>query len=164
MRAGREPRFSPGQRRGRMATRAGGTAGGAGHGPDEVREEGAGAHWTERVRARARELGFTDADVARRLDVSTTRYNNYMGRAREPDLMLFARICRVLDTTPDRVLAFEAEPRGDTPGGRELARATARLRALPRSAIPLACALLDALADNMGDSSPQATDAGKGAA
>ncbi len=145
-----------------MATRAGGIPGGAKNEPDETRGNVAGAHWTERVRARARELGYSDADVARRLDVSTTRYNNYMGRVREPDLMLFARICRVLDTTPDLVLAFRTEPERDTSGELELARAMSRLRALPPSAIPLASALLDALADNLDVGRPQTTDAGKG--
>ena len=107
-------------------------------------------HWTERVRARARELGLTDADVARRLDLSPTRYANYMGRSREPDLMLFTRICRTLDTTPDRILSFGTGPMPDSPEGMVLSRAVSTLRALPRGSLPLAHALLTALAADAG--------------
>ena len=60
----------------------------------------------ERLLARARALGLTDAEVARRLGLAQSRYANYVNGNREPDLATFARICRALATTPDEILGF----------------------------------------------------------
>jgi len=60
----------------------------------------------EKLRARARELGLSDTEVARRLGLSQSRYANYVVDKREPDFATFIRICRVLGTTPDRLLGF----------------------------------------------------------
>ena len=62
------------------------------------------AGWGERIRARARELGLTDAAVARALDLPQRRYSAYVNEAREPDFATLLRVCRVLRTTPDAVL------------------------------------------------------------
>ena len=50
----------------------------------------------ERLRARARELGWSDAEVARRVGLAQTRYANYVTDRHEPDLATFVRICAVL--------------------------------------------------------------------
>ena len=50
----------------------------------------------ERLRARARELGWSDAEVARRVGLAQTRYANYVTDRHEPDLATFVRICSVL--------------------------------------------------------------------
>ncbi len=60
----------------------------------------------EKLRTRARELGLSDTEVARRLDLSQSRYSNYVVDKREPDLATFVRICRVLGTRPDVLLGF----------------------------------------------------------
>lgn len=60
----------------------------------------------EKLRTRARELGLSDAEVARRLGLSQSRYANYVVDKREPDFRTFIRICRVLGTTPDVLLGF----------------------------------------------------------
>ena len=66
----------------------------------------------QRLRRRARELGLSDAEVARRAGLTTTRYGHYVSDYREPDLVTFGRICRVLGMTPNDILAFVPEPDG----------------------------------------------------
>ena len=63
----------------------------------------------EKLRGRARELGLTDAEVARRVGLSQSRYANYVVDKREPDFATFIKICHVLGTTPDLLLGFVAE-------------------------------------------------------
>ena len=62
-----------------------------------------------RLKARARELGITDSEVARRVGIGQPRYANYVNDTNEPDLGTLARICRALKTSPDVVMGF-AEP------------------------------------------------------
>jgi transcriptional regulator with XRE-family HTH domain len=61
----------------------------------------------DQLRRRAKELDLTDAEVARRAGLSPRRYGNYVTADREPDLQTLVRICRVLGTTPDRLLGFD---------------------------------------------------------
>jgi len=96
----------------------------------------------ERLRARARELGLTDAEVARRLGLAQSRYANYVNGNREPDLATFARICRVLATTPDEILGFNSNG-GAEP---ERRRALAAIEAMDQPALRLAAVLLEAIA------------------
>lgn len=74
-----------------------------------------------RLRARARELGWTDAEVARRVGVGQTRYANYVTDRHEPDLATLTRICAVLRYSPSDLLAW---PAGFTEEG---ARLSARI-------------------------------------
>jgi transcriptional regulator with XRE-family HTH domain len=67
----------------------------------------------ERLKARARELGLTDVEVARRAGLNDRRYAHYVSNAREPDLATLVRISRTLDTTPNDLLGIsstEIEP------------------------------------------------------
>ena len=57
-----------------------------------------------RLRARARALGFSDAEIARRLGFGPSRYTNYVSDLREPDFATLVRICELLETTPNEVL------------------------------------------------------------
>lgn len=66
----------------------------------------------QRLRRRARELGLSDAEVARRAGLTATRYGHYVSDYREPDLVTFSRICGVLGMTPNDILAFVPEPDG----------------------------------------------------
>jgi transcriptional regulator with XRE-family HTH domain len=63
----------------------------------------------QRLRARAAELGMTNAAVARAAGVSEQRYGNYVTNTREPDLATFVRIARALQTSPNALLAFEVK-------------------------------------------------------
>ena len=101
--------------------------------------------WAERLKARARELGIPDAEVARRVDLAPTRYSNYVNSRREPDLRMFARICRALATTPDAILGFGRSVSEDSPHARLVARGTGALGALEGRDLALAVHLLESL-------------------
>jgi len=58
----------------------------------------------DKIRARARSIGLSDADVARRLELTASRFGRYVRDDREPDLGLLLRICSVLDCTPTDLL------------------------------------------------------------
>ena len=58
------------------------------------------------LRERARTLGLSDSEIARRLGLSQARYHNYVSDTAEPDLGTLVRICRALGTSPDEVLPF----------------------------------------------------------
>jgi transcriptional regulator with XRE-family HTH domain len=62
------------------------------------------ARLVKRLRVRARVLGLSDAEVARRLGLGATRYANHVNGTREPDFTTFLRICQVLKTTPNDLL------------------------------------------------------------
>ncbi len=70
--------------------------------------------FARRIRERARELGLSDAEVARRAGLSERRYSYYATGEREPSLPTLVRICGVLATTPNEVL-LEAEKRTPSP-------------------------------------------------
>ncbi|WP_367718311.1 helix-turn-helix transcriptional regulator [Nitratireductor sp. GISD-1A_MAKvit] len=64
------------------------------------------------LRRRAKELGLTDAEVARRVGSSERRYGFYVTGDRESDLATLLRIANVLQVDADRLLRpwDEAEP------------------------------------------------------
>jgi len=67
-----------------------------------------------RLRARARQLGLSDAQVARRTGLGERRYANYVAGTREPDFETLVRISRTLNLTPNELLAYEPSPDRDT--------------------------------------------------
>lgn len=74
------------------------------------------AELSESLRERARELGISHAEAARRAGLSERRYGNYVSGVREPDLRTLARIAEVLQTTPNDLLGiqpFRQEPDRD---------------------------------------------------
>lgn len=56
------------------------------------------------LRRRAKELGLTDAEVARRVGISERRYGFYVTGDREPDLATLLRISDILQVDVDRLL------------------------------------------------------------
>lgn len=56
------------------------------------------------LRKRAKELGLSNAEVARRARLSERRYGNYVSGRRESDLATLVRIASVLATTPNDLL------------------------------------------------------------
>lgn len=66
----------------------------------------------DRLRQRARELGLTDSEVARRLGLSQARYANYVNDKREPDFRTFLEICRILAVSPGRLFGLGEQPAG----------------------------------------------------
>ena len=97
--------------------------------------------WHDRLKARARELGLTDAEVARRLDLSQARYSSYANGRREPDFRTLLRICDILLITPDRL--FTARPEGSE--NLRMTAAISALRSLNPETLEIAVALLDTL-------------------
>ena len=106
----------------------------------------------ERLRARARELQLTDAEVARRLGLAQSRYAHYVSGTRAPDYRTLARICRTLLTSPDHLLGFSADSPGPSSEGALLReRALASLAAMDLGSLRLAADILDAIARRSGD-------------
>lgn len=101
-----------------------------------------GQNWGERLRSRAQELGWSDAEVARRIGIPQRRYSTYVNMTREPNFADLMRICAVLGTTPDHVLGG-VEPSGDE---HITGRAVAALRRMPPQHQKLALVSLEAMA------------------
>lgn len=101
--------------------------------------------WGDRLRRRAKELGLSDADVARRLGLAPGRYSTYVNMTREPDFATFVRICGALQTTPDEILGVvraKAKGRADP----VLARAAGVLAVLDPTALLEATEVLEVMA------------------
>lgn len=97
-----------------------------------------------RLRSRAVELGLSDAEVARRAGLTTTRYGHYVTDTREPDLATLVRICRVLGISPDELLAFDLTERDDLSRRRQSVARFAE--AMDASTLDIAVAVMQALA------------------
>ena len=68
------------------------------------------AGWGERLRERAREMGMSDAAVARLVGLAQRRYSAYVNETRSPDYRTLVAICRALRTSPDAILGFAQHP------------------------------------------------------
>ena len=99
--------------------------------------------WNARLKARAKELGLSDAEVARRLDIAQSRYASYARGAREPDFATLQRICRVLRTTPDAILGVPSVVPPEDPA---MGQALVSLAAMKPTRLRVAVVLLKALA------------------
>lgn len=67
------------------------------------------------LKKRARELGLSSAEVARRAGLTERRYGNYITGRREPDLATLVRIATVLESSPNALLNFDEKPSEPTP-------------------------------------------------
>jgi transcriptional regulator with XRE-family HTH domain len=56
------------------------------------------------LRARAQELGISNAEAARRSGISERRYGNYTTGFRDPDLQTLVQIAKALHCTPNDLL------------------------------------------------------------
>ena len=106
-----------------------------------------------RLQQRAKELGLTDVAIARRLGLTQTRYSNYTSGIREPDLRLFARICRELETTPNEVLGFGGT--ADASAATTRSRIEALVQGFERDRLELALSLMQAVARHGHDRVPR---------
>jgi transcriptional regulator with XRE-family HTH domain len=79
-----------------------------------------------RLVARARELGLSNAEVARRAGLSERRFGNYVTDTREPDLQTLTTLARVLAISSDELLGMTA-PSTTTERDRLLAQIEAAL-------------------------------------
>lgn len=99
-----------------------------------------------RLAARARELGLSNAEIARRAGLSERRFGNYVADYREPDLQTLATLARVLLITTDTLLGL-APDKAESDRGRLLAEIDSALRHLPESDLELISIQLRAVAE-----------------
>lgn len=71
--------------------------------------------FARRLRAAVQAKGMSDIGVADELGVGQSRFANYAAGTREPDFDMLARICRILETTPNELLGWEKSV-ADSPG------------------------------------------------
>ena len=57
------------------------------------------------LRKRAEELKLSDAEVARRLNISPRRYSHYVNDEREPDFQMLKKIAKILKISLDDLFA-----------------------------------------------------------
>lgn len=69
--------------------------------------------FVDRLQERARELGMSQADVARHAGLNERRFNHYACGRRQPDLSTLVRIAEALKTTPNWLLGVEPFGSGD---------------------------------------------------
>lgn len=102
----------------------------------------------DRLRARARELGFSDAEVARRAGLGQTRYAGYVTDRHEPDFATLRRICAVLGISASDLLDTPAPA---TIGARALrARISSAVEALDERSLEIAAVVVDGLVARLG--------------
>lgn len=63
--------------------------------------------FAKRLRERAKQLGISNAEAARRIGLEERRYAHYASGRREPDLATLTNIADILGTTPNWLLGVE---------------------------------------------------------
>lgn len=102
----------------------------------------------ERLRARARALGLTDSEVARRLGLSQGRYSNYVNEVVEPDLSTLVRIARTLGVTSDELLGM-APAAAEDEGQVLRTRIELAAEAMDHAALEIAATMFEATAKSL---------------
>lgn len=104
----------------------------------------------EQLRQRAQELELSDAEVARRAGLTPRRYGHYVTGHREPDLQTLARICKVLNTTPNQLLGFGEGKTAKRRGERDklVERLLAAASVLDERRLKLAIRQVEAIVDS----------------
>ncbi len=60
--------------------------------------------FAKRLRERAKQLGISNAEAARRIGLDERRYAHYASGRREPDLATLVNIAEILGTNPNWLL------------------------------------------------------------
>ena len=111
--------------------------------------------FAQRIRERARELGLSDAEVARRAGLSERRYGYYATGEREPNLATLIRICEVLAASPNDLLLPESKPPPQSARDRLFARIIAATENLMPVDLELAACQLECLMAHRSGARPQ---------
>lgn len=69
--------------------------------------------FAERLRERAKQLGISNAEAARRVGLEERRYAHYASGRREPDLATLKAISEALGTTPNWLLGVISKDEKD---------------------------------------------------
>jgi transcriptional regulator with XRE-family HTH domain len=101
--------------------------------------------FAQRIRERARELGLSDAEVARRAGLSERRYGYYATGEREPNLATLVRICEVLVATPNDLLLPGGKPPPQSERDQAVARISTATDNLNLAELELAACLVECL-------------------
>src|SRR5260221_13209591 len=99
----------------------------------------------KRLRARAKELGLSDSEVARRAGLEPTRYGHYVAGRRKPEYVTLGRICEVLGVTPNDMLGATEGQSSGSDRSRLTERLAAVATALSDRDLRIAVALAEAL-------------------
>ncbi len=113
----------------------------------------------ERLRARARALGLSDAEIARRAGLSQTRYAGYIIDRYEPDLETFMRICAVLGAPVTEMLGSPVG-QADEAGQLRL-KVSAALQALDQRSLEVAAIVIDGLVARIPSPPPSTAEDGE---
>lgn len=68
----------------------------------------------DKLRERARQLGISNAEAARRSGLDERRFGHYVSGRREPDLATLVRIAEALGTTPNWLLGVPSAYTADS--------------------------------------------------
>jgi transcriptional regulator with XRE-family HTH domain len=68
----------------------------------------------DKLRERARQLGISNAEAARRCGLDERRFGHYVSGRREPDLATLLRIAEALGTTPNWLLGVASSDAVDS--------------------------------------------------
>ncbi|WP_316215093.1 helix-turn-helix transcriptional regulator [Bradyrhizobium sp. SZCCHNR2035] len=106
----------------------------------------------QKLRLRAKELGLSNAEVARRAGLSERRYGFYVTGDREPDLSTLLRICKVLATTPNALLGISEDGKEGSNRAAILERLRTATRALSEHDLQIVVVQAEALVTHRGRS------------
>ncbi|KQS84503.1 transcriptional regulator [Rhizobium sp. Leaf386] len=98
------------------------------------------------LRRRAEKLGISNAEVARRADLSDRRYGNYVSGRREPDLATLIRISKVLGVSVDELVGSAVEKQTESKEHLFQERIEAALRTLGHDDLQRLAIMVEALA------------------
>lgn len=102
--------------------------------------------FSARLRERAKALGLSSSDVARKLGLSERRYSHYVTGAREPDLAMLVSIAKALGTTPDQLLGVTEESDDNPKRHKVVKRLIAVMDVLPEAELESLSVQVEALA------------------
>lgn len=84
--------------------------------------------FADKLRGRARSLGLSDAEVARRAGLNERRYAHYVSGTREPNLKALVKICSVLAIAPNELLDLEGPEKRKDGGDSDRTHLTDKIR------------------------------------
>lgn len=100
--------------------------------------------FAQRIRKRAADLGMSNAEVARRLNMGERTYGHYVAGDRQPNLETLIRIANVLLTSPNALLGFGEDSVQSLPP-----RFVAAAQHLPAEQIELFTIQIEAVAQHL---------------
>lgn len=105
----------------------------------------------QRLKDRARHLGISNAEAARRCGLDERRYGHYVAGRTEPDLATLVHIAQTLGTTPNWLLGVAPDDGEATHRSDFIDRLAFVARALPDHELGLLVTLAEALARHTGE-------------